>query len=175
MAVQLDSDERARVEAARLTTRPKYFSASTGTEQTISEDFEAFLILQDAATISATLAWLSAAGLLATQQLDRDAIAFEANVAEQTDTADQLDEVTTTTTAFNAWRTAFRAGKFSDTPEVSLIIRDLQLLAEELFANEARLVHLQRIEQRTNNFLRQSITSAQLREMQSWPTPLLTY
>lgn len=175
MAVELDSDERARVEAARLPVRPNFYNASILQEQAISPDFEAFLILQDAATISATLTWLSASGLLARMALDRNAVAFEALIEDQADTTDQLDEVTDSTTAFTAFRNSFQAGKFSEATEVGLIIRDLQAMADELFATEARLEHLQHVQTRVQSRLSQSISSAQLRELQSWPTPLLTY
>ena len=175
MAVELDSDERARVEVARLPVRPNFYNASTLQEQPISTDFEAFLILQDALTISETLTWLAAAGLLATTALDRNAVAFEALIEDQADTANQLDEVTSSTTAFTAFRQAFQAGKFGEAIEVGLIIRDLQAPADELFATEARLRHLQQVQTRVRNRLSQSVSSAQLRELQSWPTPLLTY
>jgi hypothetical protein len=175
MAVELDNDERARVDAGRLPIRPNYFSASTLQEQQISEDFEAFLILQDAATIAATTTWIGTAGLLGQAKIDRNAVAFEALVVDQTDTTDQLDEVTESTALFNTFREQFQAGKFSETTEVSLILRDLQVTADELFASERRLQHLQRVQTRVQSLLSQSVSSAQLRELQSWPTPLLTY
>ena len=175
MAAELDSDERAKVDAARLPTRPNFYNAATLQEQPISTDFEAFLILQDALTISQTLTWLTAAGLLGRQALDRNAVAFEALIEDQADTTNQLDEVTDLTTAFSAFRQSFQAGKFSDATEVGLILRDLQLPADELFATEGRLLHLQHVQTRIQNRLSQSVSSAQLRELQSWPTPLLTY
>lgn len=175
MAVELDSDERARVEAARLSDRPKYYSAESLQDTTISADFEAFLILQDPATIGATLSWLTTASLLGDLGLDRRALGFEALLVEQSDVSDQLAEIQTSTAAFNLWKEAFRAGKFSDTPEVGLIVRDLQGQAEELFSQEARVTHRQAVANREQDRLRQGISTAQLRELQSWPTPLLSY
>lgn len=175
MAIELSSDEQARVQAARLPTRPNYFNASLQAEQPISTDFEAFLILQDPITIAATLTWLGTAGLLADLTIGRDSLAFEALVVSQGDTTDQLDEVTTSTAAFEAFRESFQAGKFSEAVEVSLVIRDLQATADELFAKRDQLQHRQQVEQRVQNNLSQSISPAQLRELQSWPTPLTTY
>jgi hypothetical protein len=175
MAVELDSDERARVDAARLTPRPNYYSASLLRETPISEDFEAYLILQDIATISSTLTWLSTSGLLATAAIDRNALAFDALLMDQGDTSQQLEDVEEQTALFEAWRSAFQAGKFSDTPEVSLIINDLQTMADELFAYQDRLRHRQQVQQRIQSRLSQSVSSPQLRQLQSWPTPLLTY
>ena len=175
MAVELSSDEQARVNAARLPIRPNYYNASLQAEQPISQDFEAFLILQDPVTIAATLTWLGTAGLLSQTALDRDALAFEALVVSQADTSDQLDEVTDSTALFTTFRNEFQAGKFSEASEVSLVIRDLQATADELFAKEDQLRHRQQVEQRVQNVLAQSVSPAQLRELQSWPTPLSTY
>ena len=175
MAVELDSDERARVEVARLTPRPNYYSASLLRETQISEDFEAFLILQNAATISATMTWLATAGLMASRELDRNALAFEALLSDRDDTDQQLDNIEERTALFGTWRTAFQAGKFSDTPEVSLVINDLQVMADELFAYRDRLVHRRQVNRRIEARLAQSVSSPQLRQLQSWPTPLLTY
>lgn len=175
MAVELDSDERARVETARLPVRPKYYNASTLSEQTISQDFEAFLILQDAATIAETLTWLGTAGLLGTARMDRDAVLFEALIIDQQDASDQLEETTESTSLFSRFREAFQAGKFSETAEVSLILRDMQLMADELFSHQDRIDHLQHVQSRVQNVLSQQLSPAQLRQLQSWPTPLLSY
>ncbi len=175
MAVQLDSDERARVEVRRLTNRPTYFDASSLQDTKVSSDFEAFLILQDDLTLSATITWQSAAVALSRSALDRKAVAFEALIVEQADVTAQLDEVEREAASFNLWKDRFRAGKFSDTPEVGLIIRDFQAEAEGLFTTESRLRHRRAVAAREQDRLRQGMTSAQLRELQSWPTPLLTY
>lgn len=175
MAVELDSDERAKVEAARLTPRPSYYSASLLRETEISEDFEAFLILQDIATISATMTWLTTTGLLASNGLDRNALAYESVVSDQRDTSLQSDELQEKTVAFGAWRTAFQAGKFSDTPEVSLVINDLQVMADELFAYQERMQHRTQVLRRVEARIAQAVDSPRLRQLQSWPTPLLTY
>lgn len=173
--VELTSDERAKVEAARLTPRPNYFNASASQETPISEDFEAFLILQDPVTLSAAVAWLATAGLLGNLTLDRDAVALEAVVTDQADVSDTLSEIQLTTAAFNAWRAAWNAGKFSDTPEVQLVIRDMLAPAEEVFIQEERLKHLSIVQDRVLARLRQSVDPAQLRELQSWAVPLLSY
>jgi len=175
MAVELDSDERARVEAARLPDRPEYYNAESLQDTTISEDFEAFLILQDPVTIGATLGWLTTTSLLAELALDRKAVAFEALLVEQADTTDRLDELQLSTASFNLWRASFQAGKFSEASEVGLLVRDLQVQAGELFSQEARTIHRQAIVNRERQRQRQSIGNAQLRELQSWPTPLLSY
>lgn len=175
MAVTLEPDELARVQAGRLAIRPKYFNASTQQDTTITTDFEAFLILQDPVTVAETLTWITATGLLTTKQLERDAIAFEALVIDQQETSNALDEVDETTLLFNTWRESFQAGKFSDTPEVGLLIRDCQATADELFATQDRLTQQDRLLSRVQQTIRQGVSNAQLRELQSWPGPLLTY
>lgn len=175
MPIELTSDERAKVDAGRRIPRPTYYNASSQQDTAISEDFEAFCILQDPTTITATLTWLSTTVALAQLRVDRDAIAFEATVVERNDCSEQTDAIATESAAFTAWRSAFQAGKFSDTTEVGLIIRDMQTMAGELFATQDRLKHWAQVIRRVEQRLAQSVTSAQLRETQSWPTPLLTY
>jgi hypothetical protein len=175
MAVKLTGDELAKVQTSRKSPRPQYYDAAAKRKQQISSDFESFLILQDPATITATLTWLGTAGTLGEIQLDRDAVAFEALVADQDDTDTKIKELTTTTLAFNAWKDSFKAGKFSDVSEVGLIIRDMQATAEELFVLEERLAHLKQVQQRVQDRIRQGVSNDQLQELLSWPTPLLTY
>jgi hypothetical protein len=175
MAVELSSDERAKVESNRLTDRPSYYNAASASQVQISEDFEAFLILQDPVTLSSTLTVLTTAGLLGTLRLDRDAVAFEALLVDQQDRSDQQSEVATQTSVVNAWRDLFLAGKFSDTPEVGLLIRDVIAQTDETFADEDRLNHLEAVQARVQDRLSQGISSTQLQELLSWPTPLLTY
>ena len=172
---ELTNDERAKVEVGRLSPRPKYFNAASAQEVEITADFEAFLILQNPVTIASTLTMLSTTGLLAELRIDRDAVAFEALLVDESDRSDQQDELILTTALFNEWRGAFEAGKFSDTPEVQLIIRDIIAQADETFAAAERLDHLQAVQARAQDRLRQSISSLQLQELLSWPTPLTTY
>jgi len=173
--VDLSSDERAKVEASRRSPPPNYFDAASFQDLPISRDFEAFLILQDPATISATLDWYGQAVTLGENRVDRNSVLFEALVADSDDRSAKQSELKKTTTLFNTWKELFTAGKFSDTTEVSLIIRDFQATAEEIFVLEDRAKHLENLQARLLDRLRQGLSSAQLRELQSWSTPLTTY
>jgi len=173
--VELSGDDFAKVQTNRKTPRPTYYDAQSKGNKSISEDFEAFIILQDPITITAALTWLTTAGLLQEPRLDRDAIAFEALVADQDDTSSKALEVMAMTLAFNEWKKLFVAGKFSDTPEVGLMIRDMQAGAEELFVMDERLTHLAQVQLRVQERLHQSVSSEQLQELMSWPTSLLAY
>lgn len=173
--VQLSGDERAKVDAARLIPRPQYFSAERLQQTQISEDFEAFILLQDPNTISSTITWLTKAKNVAKLRLDRNSVAFEALVADVSDRKAKQSEVADLTADFNAWRAAFQAGKFSGTEEVGLLIRDAQATAEEIFVQEERLKHLEAIQFRVSDRLRSDLSNAQLQELTSWPTPLLVY
>lgn len=175
MAVELSSDERARIDSNRRTPRPQYYSASLLRDEMISEDFESFLILQDPATIKSSLDWLGSAGKIAEKRADRNAVAFEALVADTEDREAVQSEVGDLTAEFGKWRESFQAGKFSDTAEVGLIIKDMMATAEELFVLEERMKHLENVQIRVADVIRSDISNAQLRELQSWPTPLLAY
>ena len=85
-------------------------------------------------------------------------------------------EINGITADFNEWRTKFQIeARFSDVPEVGLFIADLQATAEELFVLEERQKHLEQVQDRVSQRLRQGMTDAQLKQLQSWPTPLLAY
>jgi len=175
MAVELDGDELAKIAQNRRAPRPTYFDASSLQDTQISEDFESFLILQDAITITATLTWLAATAALAELRLDRNAVAFEALIVDSDDRASRKSESEDVVSAFNEWKETFLAGKFSDVPEVGLLIRDMQAMADEIFALDDRLFHLERMQARVRDRIRQGMSTAQLQELQSWPTPLLAY
>jgi hypothetical protein len=108
--VQLSSDERAKVEAARLVPRPQYFNADSLQQTQISEDFEAFLVLQDPDTIESTIKWLTKAGEIGKKRLDRNSVAFEALVLDTEDREAKQSEVADLTESFNEWRADFQAG-----------------------------------------------------------------
>lgn len=173
--VQLSGDERAKVDAARLIPRPQYFNADRLQQTFISEDFEAFIILQDPDTIQSTINWLTKAGDIAPKRLDRNSVAFEALVSDIDDREAKQNEVADLTASFNEWRADFQAGKFSDTEEVGLLIRDAMATAEEIFVFEERMKHLEAIQFRVNDRIRSDLSNAQLQELLSWPTPLLAY
>jgi len=173
--VDLTPDEQAKVSSNRRAPRPRYFDATAQAEQEISPDFEAFLILQDAATITATLTQIATAGLLAEIRMDRDAVAFEALVADIGDRSTKQSEIEGTTAIFNEWKDLFRAGKFNDVSEVGLLIQDIQATGEEMFVTEERLKHLEMVHNRVKERIRQGVSTAQLQQLQSWPTPLLAY
>jgi hypothetical protein len=173
--VQLSSDERAKVEAARLVPRPQYFNADSLQQTQISEDFEAFLVLQDPDTIESTIKWLTKAGEIGKKRLDRNSVAFEALVLDTEDREAKQSEVADLTESFNEWRADFQAGKFSDTEEVGLLIRDAMATVEEIFVFEERMKHLEAIQFRVSDRIRSDLSNAQLQELLSWPTPLLVY
>jgi len=173
--IKLTGDELAKIQTNRKSPRPQYYDAQSKHKQAISSDFESFLILQDPLSMTATLTWLGMAGQMGEIRIDRDALAFEALVADQSDNDNKKLEVSLLTTAFNTWKSIFTAGKFSDVTEVSLMIRDMQATAEELFVLEERLNHLTQVQLRVQDRLRQSVSSEQLQELLSWPTPVLAY
>lgn len=175
MAVELSSDELAKVTNARVTPRPNYYDAASLQDRQISEDFEAFLILQDPAVIEETLTWLTSAGDIAERRVDRNSVAFEALVVDIEDRQARQDEVSGLTSEFSDWRAAFQAGKFNATSEVGLLIRDCMATAEEVFVLEERLKHLENMQLRVADTIRSSVSNAQLNELLSWPTPLLSY
>jgi hypothetical protein len=175
MAVELTNDELAKVGTTRKAERPNYFNAELSAEITISEDFEAFLILQEPATLSSTLAVIPLVGLLYTNDLAKTGVMLEFLITDEEDRSNQQSEIESLTDAFNTWKGLFEGGKFSDVSEVGLVIRDIQATAGPVFLYEDRMLHLENVHIREAARLRQGVSDAQLRELQSWPTPILAY
>lgn len=176
MAVELTPDERSRVENSRVAPKPQFFNAATGNQQDISEDFESFIILQDKGVLQETIDWIKKSSEIMEGRVSRNAVAFEALVADQDDLSTRKSEIDDLAQAFNDWKaSSFLSGKFSEVSEVGLIIADLQAVAEEVFVFQERMKHLENVQFRVTGKLGQDVTTAQLQELSSWPTPLLSY
>jgi hypothetical protein len=76
MAITLDENQAKLIATKRLSAsqRPKYYNAEKGKKVTISEDFEAYLIIQGRARNKEALDWLNQASEFAVADSDRDAL-----------------------------------------------------------------------------------------------------
>lgn len=184
----LTDAERLAVEtfAARtLDDVPKFFNAgiqSVGEEPDtpISREFEAFLILQAIKSpdkMSDAMRWFTEAANLQIKRDDRDellAVAFE---KERTDALAQLQELQARTVRFARFRSAFEiveieegvdasdfpVARFTNVPELSLIMRDSQAAMGEVSSKQSRAEHLVvedavlDLERRTREVLQESV------------------
>jgi hypothetical protein len=163
----LTNEERLKVDlyAARSPTdMPRYFNAGTQAfgqepEQPISKEFEAFLILQalkDPNKLSEAMRWFTEAADLQIKRDDRDELLNDAFEKERTDSLRVLQESSERTLRFARFRESFEIveveestdsleippARFTDVPEISLIMRDSQLAMGEIASKQSRAEHL---------------------------------
>jgi hypothetical protein len=163
----LTNEERLKVDlyAARSPTdMPRYFNAGTQAfgqepDQPISREFEAYLILQalkDPEKLSDAMRWFTEAADLQIKRDDRDALLDDAFEKERTDSLKVLQESSERTLRFDRFRDSFEIveveestdsltippGRFTDVPEISLIMRDSQLAMGEIASKQSIAEHL---------------------------------
>ncbi len=158
--------ERLRVQqfsAVRVVDLPKFFNAGTQVvgeepQETISREFEAFLILQalqNPDVLSNATIWFNEAADLQLRRDDRDALLDEVYELEKRDALAKVQEIRTRTLRFNAFRARFsrvEVGPESDSnlfppdrfvgiPEIGLIMRDSQAVMGEIASDQKREEH----------------------------------
>jgi len=178
MAVLLDADQAALVASRKLPAgqRPQYFDASTGTITRISEDFEAFLILQGRPNNKETVTWLQNATSYAIQDADRDSLinyAIKNEIADATAGAAELSPIID---QFNQFRTRFNMIGFEGVSEAGQLLADLQRAMSEIMLLGARNQHrLQYANILSTTLVNNGLTANQSKELNSWFESLTTY
>jgi hypothetical protein len=176
VTVPLTTGEKRRVKAGRLAEKPTYFNAQSGQNVSISEDFEAFLILQSKPTKQEAVSWASQA--LANQDVDllRDLLLADALAADQNDASAALEEVNAELARFDEFRGRFAPGKFASVGEIQTLLSDLQLGLDRLVNLKDRLRHLEVYDGvQSELLLSAGLTENQVKETGSWIGPLLAY
>lgn len=163
---RLTEEERLlvqRFQVVRPVDLPKFFNAGTQVvgeepQETITREFEAFLILQGAQSpdvLSDATVWFNEAATLQLRRDDRDALLDEVYEFEKRDALAKLTEIRSRTQKFLAFRSTFQnvevgvnedpnqfpAERFSDIPEIGLIMRDSQAVMGEIASDQKREEH----------------------------------
>jgi hypothetical protein len=161
--LNLTPEERLRVQvfsSTRGADLPKFFNAGTqalgdAPNETISREFEAFLILQSLQSpnkLSDAMLWFNEAATLQLQRDDRDNLLATAYANEKSDALAKLQELRARSERFNAFRDSFQQvevgpnvdpldyppARFSSVPEISLIMRDSQAAMGEIASSQKR-------------------------------------
>ena len=162
----LTDEERLRVQrfsVVRPRDLPKFFNAGTQVvgeepQETISREFEAFLILQAAQSpdvLSDATTWFNEAATLQLRRDDRDGLLDEVYEFEKRDALAKVQEIRTRTERFNTFRATFQQvevgpnvdsglfppARFSGIPEIGLIMRDSQAVMGEIASDQKREEH----------------------------------
>lgn len=159
----LTKEERLRVQifaAQKTIDLPRFFNAGTQQlgdvpNQTISREFEAFLILQAIQSpqkLSDATVWFNEAADLQLARQDRDNLLAEAYLLEKGDALAKAQELNDRTVRFSAFRetfqqvevgpevdaTLFPPSRFTQVPEISLIMRDSQAAMGQIASEQKR-------------------------------------
>lgn len=178
MALLLDENQASIVSTKRLkpTQRPKYYNAVLGTMTRISEDFEAFLILQGRPRNKETVDWLQKASGYAIQDADRDSLINYSIENEAADAKAGANELSPIVEQFNNFRQRFNMTGFEGVTEAGQLLADLQRPMNEIITLGSRHNHRQVYskllrEKLVNN----GLTSDQSKQINSWFESLTTY
>jgi hypothetical protein len=176
--ITLTESQQILVKAKKLPVaqRPKYFSAEFGTRMAISDDFEAFLILQGKANNKKAVDWLQQANSYSLQDSDRDSLLASFMDNEIEDSAAAAKELSPITDQFAEFRASFNVDGFEGVTEVGLFLNDVQRPMSEVVNLGARQRHRQQFASLSKQALiRRGLTKNQLKELNSWFDALTAY
>jgi len=176
MAVYIDGNQTRLVATKRLKTKPKWYNASLGKKMTISDDFEAFLILQGRSRNGEAVNWLQNVSDYSIESSDRDALVHYAIEAEKTDADQAASELEPVIKKFGKFKERFLMTGFEHVTESGQLLADLQRPMSEIITLGARHKHRQRytsvLEIQLGN---RGLTTDQSKQLNSWFEPLTTY
>lgn len=125
MPKTLTDAEIAKVESQRKATRPQVYDPSSGAAQTISKDFEAWLILTDKSVKQNTIKQIKS---LLDSEADSDfQDLFSLAVDMEKDSIDQeIGDLSGATSAFTDWRGDAGITGWQDVSEIGWMLQELQ-------------------------------------------------
>jgi hypothetical protein len=178
MAIALDENQSKIVATKRLpaSKRPKYYDSQKGTKVPITEDFEAFLILQGKTRNKEALNWLNEANGYAIADADRDALIEKALSNELTEAQIAKAELGPITDQFNRFRERFQIKGFEGVAEAGQFFADVQRPMGEIINLMSR--HQHRIVFATllkSYLLANGVSQDRQKQISSWNEPLTSY
>lgn len=178
MAITMDENQARLVATKRLSAskRPKYYNSQLRKKVTISEDFEAYLILQGRARNKEALDWLNQASEFAISDSDRDALLDKAMANELVEAQVAKAEVGPVIDQFNRFRERFLLKGFEGVAEAGQFFADVQRPMGEIMAignrHEHRVIAANILR---DLLIKGGVTLEQQKQIQSWNEPLTAY
>jgi len=178
MPIALDENQAKIVATKKLAAskRPKFYDAKKGTKVQISEDFEAFLILQGRTRNKEALDWLNQANGYAIADADRDALIDKALDNELTEAQIAKAELSPIAEQFNRFRERFQIKGFEGVAEAGQFFADVQRPMGEIVSLMSR--HNHRVVYATllkSYLLDNGVSMDQQKQISSWNDPLTSY
>lgn len=161
--------------------RPVYYDATQKVLSTISEDFEAFLILQGSESKQKALAWITDAIGLDTKREDQNNILGRFIGLRAEDAAKRTSEISQVMEKYDAFKTDFLtdgtdSSRFADIAEVNIFLQSVQRPLGDIATRRERAVHETNMATLQQAKLDQSkVSKDTLRELESWQTVMSAY
>lgn len=178
MTLLLDRNQASLVSTKRLKPeqRPKYYNSVIAEMVRISEDFEAFLILQGRPRNKETVDWLQKANTYSIADADRDSLINSALEYEIEDAEAGYKELSPVIDQFQEFRQRFNMTGFEGVTEAGQLLADLQRPMGEIMTMGTRHKHRQQFASLLKERLvSNGLTSAQSKQLNSWFESLTTY
>ncbi len=171
---------------------PQYYSAEIAktapaevkeevAKQTISRDFEAYLILQSTEQKQKTLSWIKTVNTINQDNKDRDDLLERYLSLRDTDASARITEIDETLQEFESFRNGlFAAGddgtKFAEVVELSLMARALQTPIDEMQIIRENAFHEKNVTALLKvRFDARKNTDDSQKELESWQTVVSEY
>lgn len=181
MAIEFTSEELILIEKNRkpFVERPNFYNSQTGAEQKISEDFEAYLILQVKSDKQKILQWIRRTILIEIDAADRDSLLTTYLTNRKTDATLRLTELDEESQKFAAFRENLANDgdrRFDAVVELNLLTATLQKPIDQIVIQRDSAFHEQNLitilEQRLAEELSNDDTK---RELDSWQVVISAY
>lgn len=178
MAIILSAadDKLVATKRRKPSSRPKYYNAELKAKITISEDFEAFLILLGPSRSTETLKWLNLVNTFGTNDADRDALVSQMLVIDTKDASNKYIELRPIVRQFNFFRNRFNISGFEDATEPGLLLADLQRAMSEIKVSGDRWNYQNLLDKAlTEKLTTKGMTQDVKKQLNSWVSPLTSY
>jgi len=178
MALNLDENQIRIVDTKRKAPgqKPTYYSATQAKSVPISDDFEAFLILQGRQRNSDTVKWLEQSTQFAKRDIDRDALASQAIKLDFEDAEASQGEIGPYIRLFQRFRESYNMTGFENVTEAGVLLNDVQKAMSEINHLNSRLKHRKNYATISLTMLsRNGVTPEQTKQINSWFAPLTAY
>ena len=181
MAIEFTQEETDLITKNRkpFAERPNFFNSETLEQQKISEDFEAYLILQKKEDKQKTLQWIRRTIDITIDSADRDTLLAEYLATRKSDASNRQTELDDETQRFADYREALAADgdrRFDTVVELNILTATLQKPIDQLVIQRDAAFH----EQNFITILEQNLEAEKSdentkRELDSWQTVISAY
>ena len=171
----LTPEQEALVRSKRQSVKPTVYDPNGTSSTSISNDFEAWLIVSAQGTRSKLLDWLNTI-LSSESNKEFEDLLKETLASETSYLASQLTDVEAQTTSFDAWRADPGVDGWQDVAEIAWLMQELQQ-GISVNAEKEDLEHLRALKEAVDarHFLSKDSIANRKDRLNAWVTALNSY